>query len=134
MSRAQTHMQPSLAKNGLYFQRGLNNIPSEFDQLTNLREIDLSYNKLSRVPEPIYRLENLRRANFSHNEISEMSSLTGYLISHWCFVHLHLVSEKINVSNHMTFSECWTEMVTLNLTENKLKEIPVSLRISELGC
>ena len=59
------------------FQRGINNIPSEFDKLANLTEIDLSYNKLTRVPEPVYRLENLKRANFSHNEISEMSSLTG---------------------------------------------------------
>ncbi|XP_063682429.1 protein flightless-1 homolog isoform X2 [Bolinopsis microptera] len=80
-------------------QRGINNIPSEFDKLASLTEIDLSYNKLTRVPEPVYRLENLKRANFSHNEISEMSSLT----------------------------ECWTELITLNLTENKLKDIPACI-------
>ena len=67
----------SVLTNFVFFQRGINNIPSEFDKLVSLTEIDLSYNKLTRVPEPVYRLENLKRANFSHNEISEMSSLTG---------------------------------------------------------
>ncbi|XP_059178446.1 protein flightless-1 homolog [Physella acuta] len=80
-------------------QRTLNNFPTGLDTLTNLQDVDLSYNTLTRVPEALYKLESLKRLNLSNNEIGELSLMI----------------------------DIWTKMETLNLSRNKLKALPSSL-------
>ncbi|KAI8796832.1 protein flightless-1 [Biomphalaria glabrata] len=80
-------------------QRTLNNFPTGLDTLTNLQDVDLSYNTLTRVPEALYKLESLKRLNLSDNEITELSLMI----------------------------DIWTKMETLNLSRNKLKALPSSL-------
>ncbi|KAK3582011.1 hypothetical protein CHS0354_039677 [Potamilus streckersoni] len=80
-------------------QRTLANFPSGLDSLTNLQDIDLSSNDLTRVPEPLYKLTSLKRLNLSNNQITELSLLI----------------------------DTWTSMEVLNLSRNKLTSLPASL-------
>lgn len=58
-------------------QRTLNNLPASLEMLTNLTDVDLSYNNLTRVPDCLYTLVNIKRLNLSNNEISELSLALG---------------------------------------------------------
>lgn len=80
-------------------QRTLSNFPTGLDTLTNLQDVDLSYNLLNRVPEALYLLKSLKRLNLSDNEITELSLMI----------------------------DVWTKLETLNLSRNKLAALPVSL-------
>ncbi|PVD37897.1 hypothetical protein C0Q70_00499 [Pomacea canaliculata] len=80
-------------------QRTLSNFPTSLDTLTNLQDVDLSYNDLPRVPEALYKLESLRRLNLSNNEITELSLMI----------------------------DVWVNLETLNLSRNKLTALPVSI-------
>ncbi|XP_035825487.1 protein flightless-1 homolog isoform X3 [Aplysia californica] len=80
-------------------QRTLSNFPTGLDTLTNLQDVDLSYNNLTRVPEALYKLSSLKRLNLSDNEISELSLMI----------------------------DVWTKLETLNLSRNKLTALPTSL-------
>ena len=65
-------------------QRNLNNIPPQLDVLTNLTDVDLSYNEISKVPEGLYKLSSLKRLNLSSNCITEMDITMGeYLKMLW---------------------------------------------------
>ncbi|CAH1794524.1 unnamed protein product [Owenia fusiformis] len=80
-------------------QRTLSNFPAGLDTLTNLADLDLSYNDLPRVPEAVYKMKSLKRLNLSSNAITELSSLI----------------------------DTWEKLETLNLSRNKLTELPSSL-------
>ncbi|XP_046549598.1 protein flightless-1 homolog isoform X1 [Haliotis rubra] len=80
-------------------QRTLANFPTGLDALTNLQDIDLSYNDLPRVPEALYKLSSLRRLNLCNNQISELSLMI----------------------------DVWTKLETLNLSRNQLTALPTSL-------
>ena len=58
-------------------QRTLSNLPNSLEMLTNLTDVDLSYNSLQKVPECLYTLCNIRRLNLSNNEITELSLALG---------------------------------------------------------
>ncbi|WP_138500367.1 leucine-rich repeat domain-containing protein [Nostoc sp. PA-18-2419] len=47
-------------------------MPDAIANLTNLRELDLSYNQISEIPEAIANLTNLRELVLSYNQISEI--------------------------------------------------------------
>ena len=55
-------------------QRTLANLPSSLDTLSNLSDVDLSKNALTKVPDALYSLLSLKRLNLSDNEITEVSS------------------------------------------------------------
>ncbi|XP_055380330.1 protein flightless-1 [Condylostylus longicornis] len=80
-------------------QRTLLNFPTTLDSLSNLSELDLSENSLSKVPDCIYNIITLKRLNLSDNEITELSG---------------------NV-------EFWQKLEILNLSRNQLKSLPPAL-------
>lgn len=55
-------------------QRTVANLPSSLDTLSNLSDVDLSKNALTKVPDALYSLLSLKRLNLSDNEITEVSS------------------------------------------------------------
>jgi len=63
-------------------QRNVTNFPSNLDNLKCLKDVDLSYNELSRVPDSFYSLSTLERLNLSNNEIEELSMRIGKI--HFC--------------------------------------------------
>uniref|UniRef100_A0A8C1WXN4 FLII actin remodeling protein n=1 Tax=Cyprinus carpio TaxID=7962 RepID=A0A8C1WXN4_CYPCA len=77
-------------------QRTQNNMPTSLEGLTNLADVDLSCNDLTRVPECLYSLANLKRLNLSSNQISELSLCIDQ----------------------------WTKLETLNLSRNQLTSLP----------
>lgn len=62
-------------------QRSLLNFPTSLDTLSNLKELDLSENKLPRIPEVLFSLLNLVRLNLSNNQITELSPNIELLMS-----------------------------------------------------
>lgn len=55
-------------------QRTVANLPTSLDTLSNLSDVDLSKNALTKVPDALYSLQSLKRLNLSDNEITEVSS------------------------------------------------------------
>lgn len=80
-------------------QRTLTNIPQGLENLSHLKEIDLSNNDLTIIPDTVYKVKTLRRLNFSENQLSELS---------------HLIGEM-------------DELITLNISRNKLLTITNAL-------
>uniref|UniRef100_A0A7M4FCI6 FLII actin remodeling protein n=1 Tax=Crocodylus porosus TaxID=8502 RepID=A0A7M4FCI6_CROPO len=80
-------------------QRTQSNLPTSLEGLTNLADVDLSCNDLSRVPECLYTLPSLRRLNLSSNQISELSLCIDQ----------------------------WTQLETLNLSRNQLTSLPSAI-------
>lgn len=58
-------------------QRNLANFPSSLETLTNLSDLDLSFNDLPKVPDALYTLPSLRRINLSNNSITELAMALG---------------------------------------------------------
>lgn len=82
-------------------QRNMRNTPTNLlGELTNLVELNLSTNQLTKVPDDLNNLEKLKRLNLSENLL-----------------------EKIPDS----FGNWWPNLEALNLSGNKLTEIPSSL-------
>ncbi|ESN93094.1 hypothetical protein HELRODRAFT_96186 [Helobdella robusta] len=79
--------------------RTINNFPASFESLSNLADLDLSFNGFPSVPESIYRIRTLVRLNISDNEITDLS----------------------------TMIEFWSQLEYLNVSRNKLSELPASL-------
>ncbi|KAL8175325.1 UNVERIFIED_CONTAM: hypothetical protein K2H54_019610, partial [Gekko kuhli] len=77
-------------------QRTQSNLPTSLEGLTNLTDVDLSCNDLTRVPECLYTLSNLRRLNLSSNQIAELSLCIDQ----------------------------WTRLESLNLSRNQLTSLP----------
>ncbi|XP_050823815.1 protein flightless-1 homolog isoform X2 [Gopherus flavomarginatus] len=80
-------------------QRTQSNLPTSLEGLTNLADMDLACNELSRVPECLYTLSSLRRLNLSSNQISELSLCIDQ----------------------------WTQLETLNLSRNQLTSLPSAI-------
>uniref|UniRef100_A0A8C2Q0V7 FLII actin remodeling protein n=1 Tax=Cyprinus carpio TaxID=7962 RepID=A0A8C2Q0V7_CYPCA len=86
-------------------QRTQNNMPTSLEGLTNLADVDLSCNDLTRVPECLYSLANLKRLHLSSNQISELSLCIDQ----------------------------WTKLETLNLSRNQLTSLPSAIcKLSKL--
>ncbi|KPP68916.1 protein flightless-1-like [Scleropages formosus] len=86
-------------------QRTQSNMPTSLEGLTNLADVDLSCNDLTRVPECLYTLSNLKRLNLSSNQISELSLCIDQ----------------------------WTQLETLNLSRNQLTSLPSAVcKLSKL--
>ncbi|XP_063624360.1 protein flightless-1 [Cydia splendana] len=80
-------------------QRTLANLPTSLDTLSNLSDVDLSKNALTKVPDALYSLLGLKRLNLSDNEITEVSQA---------------------IDN-------WQKLESLNLSRNKLTSLPATL-------
>nr|XP_049694394.1 protein flightless-1 [Helicoverpa armigera] len=80
-------------------QRTLANLPASLDTLSNLSDVDLSKNALTKVPDALYSLLSLKRLNLSDNEITEVSSAM----------------------------DNWQKLESLNLSRNNLTSLPASL-------
>lgn len=78
-------------------QRTQGNLPTSLEGLSNLADVDLSCNDLTRVPECLYTLPSLRRLNLSSNQITELSLCIDQ----------------------------WVHVETLNLSRNQLTSLPV---------
>ncbi|KAM3864165.1 protein flightless-1 homolog isoform 2-T2 [Diretmus argenteus] len=86
-------------------QRTQSNMPTSLEGLTQLADVDLSCNDLTRVPECLYSLGSLKRLNLSSNQISELSLCIDQ----------------------------WTQMETLNLSRNQLTSLPSAIcKLSKL--
>ncbi|XP_062263663.1 protein flightless-1 homolog [Platichthys flesus] len=86
-------------------QRTQSNMPTSLEGLTQLADVDLSCNDLSRVPECLYTLGSLKRLNLSSNQISELSLCIDQ----------------------------WTQLETLNLSRNQLTSLPSAIcKLSKL--
>uniref|UniRef100_A0A3P9Q6B4 FLII actin remodeling protein n=1 Tax=Poecilia reticulata TaxID=8081 RepID=A0A3P9Q6B4_POERE len=86
-------------------QRTQSNMPTSLEGLTNLADVDLSCNDLTRVPECLYSLSSLKRLNLSSNQISELSLCIDQ----------------------------WTQLETLNLSRNQLTSLPSAIcKLSKL--
>uniref|UniRef100_A0A665WSH1 FLII actin remodeling protein n=1 Tax=Echeneis naucrates TaxID=173247 RepID=A0A665WSH1_ECHNA len=86
-------------------QRTQSNMPTSLEGLTQLADVDLSCNDLTRVPECLYSLGNLKRLNLSSNQISELSLCIDQ----------------------------WTQLETLNLSRNQLTSLPSAIcKLSKL--
>ncbi|KAM8962259.1 LOW QUALITY PROTEIN: protein flightless-1 homolog [Pelodytes ibericus] len=77
-------------------QRTQSNLPTSLEGLTNLSDVDLSQNDLTRVPECVYSLGSLKRLNLSNNQITELSLCIDQ----------------------------WSQLETLNLSRNQLTSLP----------
>ncbi|XP_047213705.1 protein flightless-1 homolog [Girardinichthys multiradiatus] len=86
-------------------QRTQSNMPTSLEGLTNLADVDLSCNDLTRVPEGLYSLSSLKRLNLSSNQISELSLCIDQ----------------------------WSQLETLNLSRNQLTSLPSAIcKLSKL--
>ncbi|KAK1877460.1 Protein flightless-1 like [Dissostichus eleginoides] len=86
-------------------QRTQTNMPTSLEGLTQLADVDLSGNDLSRVPECLYTLGSLKRLNLSSNQITELSLCIDQ----------------------------WTQLETLNLSRNQLTSLPSAIcKLSKL--
>ncbi|XP_023600839.1 protein flightless-1 homolog isoform X4 [Myotis lucifugus] len=80
-------------------QRTQGNLPTSLEGLSNLTDVDLSCNDLTRVPECLYTLSSLRRLNLSSNQIAELSLCIDQ----------------------------WVHVETLNLSRNQLTSLPSAI-------
>ncbi|XP_014398336.1 PREDICTED: protein flightless-1 homolog isoform X3 [Myotis brandtii] len=80
-------------------QRTQSNLPTSLEGLSNLTDVDLSCNDLTRVPECLYTLSSLRRLNLSSNQIAELSLCIDQ----------------------------WVHVETLNLSRNQLTSLPSAI-------
>lgn len=55
-------------------QRTVANLPTSLEMLSNLCDVDLAKNALTKVPDALYSLQNLKRLNLSDNDITEISA------------------------------------------------------------
>jgi Leucine-rich repeat (LRR) protein len=91
---------------------GLNKVPDELINLSNLNHLSISGNKIEYIPQYLYELNKLRTLNLSDNNILEISSDVNHLIN----------------------------LVELNLSHNRLEYVPdeifrlVSLKKLDLSC
>nr|AAL36557.1 cytoskeletal actin-modulating protein [Mus musculus] len=96
-------------------QRTQSNLPTSLEGLSNLSDVDLSCNDLTRVPECLYTLPSLRRLNLSSNQIAELS----LCIDQW--VHLETLNLSRNQLTSLPSAICkLTKLKKLYLNSNKL--------------
>ncbi|XP_040830440.1 protein flightless-1 homolog isoform X3 [Ochotona curzoniae] len=96
-------------------QRTQSNLPTSLESLSNLADVDLSCNELTRVPECLYTLPSLRRLNLSSNQIPELS----LCIDQW--VHLETLNLSRNQLTSLPSAICkLTKLKKLYLNSNKL--------------
>lgn len=103
--------------------RKLKEIPLEVLNLEdNLRNLDLSKNKISCIPDDINRLKHLKQLNMSVNNVGILPESMGTLKK----------LEVLNLSNNLISSlpQCLTNLNNLKqiyLSHNKIKEFPTQL-------
>uniref|UniRef100_A0A8D0UCH8 FLII actin remodeling protein n=1 Tax=Sus scrofa TaxID=9823 RepID=A0A8D0UCH8_PIG len=96
-------------------QRTQSNLPTSLEGLSNLADVDLSCNDLTRVPECLYTLPSLRRLNLSSNQITELS----LCIDQW--VHVETLNLSRNQLTSLPSAICkLTKLKRLYLNSNKL--------------
>ncbi|XP_021572418.1 protein flightless-1 homolog [Carlito syrichta] len=96
-------------------QRTQSNLPTSLEGLSNLADVDLSCNDLTRVPECLYTLPSLRRLNLSSNQITELS----LCIDQW--VHVETLNLSRNLLTSLPSAICkLTKLKKLYLNSNKL--------------
>ncbi|XP_030684095.1 protein flightless-1 homolog isoform X6 [Nomascus leucogenys] len=96
-------------------QRTQSNLPTSLEGLSNLADMDLSCNDLTRVPECLYTLPSLRRLNLSSNQITELS----LCIDQW--VHVETLNLSRNQLTSLPSAICkLSKLKKLYLNSNKL--------------
>jgi internalin A len=101
---------------------GINKIPLEISQLTQLQLLDLSGNRITEIPESISNLTSLRTIYLFNNQITEIPESISNLTS---LQSLHLSGNEIteipeSISN-------LTSLQNLQLSFNEITEIPISI-------
>ncbi len=110
-------------KTTLYLMNlGLLSLPEELWELTNLRGLDLSGNKIGELPEQIGLLTNLRGLSLSRNQISNIPKQIGQL------TNLQELSLRGNqISELPKQVELLTNLEWLYLRENQISKLPEQL-------
>ena len=131
----------------------LTEIPPEIFQLTNLRQLDLGYNKISVIPDAIGNLTNLEYLNLGYNRISVIPDAIGYLtnlktlILEWCEIsvipdsisnltnleYLDLVKNPLTLGTISKLGRYFDIRGPLNINKNTInltKFAPVTIKIS----
>ena len=94
-------------------------IPNEIKQLINLKELDLSRNKLTNIPEEVFELSQLRSLKLNFNLLTEISSNLGKLTN---IKSLDLsYNQLIELPNEI---DQLSNLNTLNLSRNQITELP----------
>jgi hypothetical protein len=79
-NESQTNLKSDVIKNVLseevidYHRKGIVSFPSEILEMSELKQVDLSNNRLTEVPAEIKNLKSLRILNLSGNKIYELPS------------------------------------------------------------
>ena len=102
---------------------GIDSIPSEWQQLTKLKHLQLNDNWLKELPEELMELPSLQHIALENNELKTLPESFG---------NLPLVDETLNLSNneleYLPESICqWTHLKELDVSGNKLKMLPEEL-------
>jgi len=121
-------------------------IPIAICRLTNLRQLDLSYNSISKIPDDIKNLVNLKWLNLSHNNLTEIPvglceliNLERLYLSHNKISlvpkeisNLHNLREMDLTSNDigiLPIEICQMDkLITLRLRKNRIKQFSGKLR------
>ena len=100
----------------------LTEIPPEVFELTHLKTLKLSYNRISELPESLGNLTNLVKLDLSENHLSEMPESLGNLTS---LTELDL--SRNHLSEMPESLGNLTNLIKLDLSRNQLLELPKSL-------
>ena len=110
----------------------LKELPEQLGELTNLRELDLSSNKLVAFPEAVLTLQNLEILNFDQNGLSELPQEIQQLVR---LKELRLEGNKFEAVPQAVLG--LVDLEVLRMDSNKIAEIPQEIRglqnLKELG-
>ncbi|MEH2307470.1 leucine-rich repeat domain-containing protein, partial [Nostoc sp.] len=97
-------------------------IPEAIAKLTNLTQLDLSFNPITQIPEAITNLTNLTELNLCSNKITQIPEAIAKLTN---LTELNLCSNKITQIPEAIAK--LTNLTQLYLNVNKITEIPEAL-------
>lgn len=102
-------------------------IPEELGLLTNLTELILEKNQITRIPLTICQCKNITLLNFNCNQLTEISISIGLLTN---LKELSLIDNQIT---HLpqSIDRC-SNLIVLKLSSNPIRELPNTFHLSPL--
>lgn len=115
----------------------LETLPPEIENLTNLKNLNISFNKIKTLPIEFYKLIELRKLDLKNNILSELDPAIGDLImletlvcSFFFYFLCFLIYIQKEVSNIINANYClifriFPCKIVQNLSSNNLTELPI---------